>query len=403
MAKRGLKIRDVAKDHFSSGIVQSEPHFSRLVVRFLEGKELLASDIETGKSDPVSFVWCGPINDTPNLEEADLPESGILRTSVCPTTISPIWNEDVIFPLDVTDIKSFTEMKCLIYVRDEDLGAGEGGMTTYDELGMLELPFKDIYTKGKAFKNSIVISGTWYTLAKTPGMRRVDGQIKLTISLIFAPEDNDVILKQLPSPAESTNFSRSSIHQLNSVSQKVQRFLTNPAAMEATEPSKVDPRLRLSMSSLGRPSSAKSSSRSTFSIANIAPMVRRPSTAPQKRPDESQLLAAVREKGTETEKKKARRRSAGDESGSLSASENENDDENEEEEEDGEDLDEILEEEEEEENEEGGELNKGEEVDDRDPGSDDELIVMKPQPPVSAKGASKKNAPKPNKRYDKKR
>eukprot|EP01032_Pedospumella_encystans_P014613 gene14613-16768_t len=391
MAKRGLKIRDVAKDHFSSGIVQSEPHFSRLVIRFLEGKELLASDIETGKSDPVSFVWCGPINDTPILEEADLPESGILRTSVCPTTINPIWNEDVIFPLDITDIKSFTEMKCLIYVRDEDLGAGENGMTTYDELGMLELPFKDIYTKGKAFKNSIVISGTWYTLAKSPGMRRVDGQVKLTISLIFAPEDNDVILKQLPSAAESTNFSRSSIHQLNSVSQKVQRYLTNPAAMEA-EASKVDPRLRLSMSSLGRPSSAKTSSRSTFSVASIAPMVRRPSTAPQKRPDEAQLLAAVREK---KEKGKPRRRSAGDDAGSLSASENENDDENDEnddEEEDGEDLDEILEEEEEQE--EGEEDNEKEE-----PGSDDELIVMKPS---AVKNASKKNAPKPSKRYDNK-
>ena len=392
MAKRGLKIRDVAKDHFSSGIVQSEPHFSRLVIRFLEGKELLASDIETGKSDPVSFVWCGPINDTPILEEADLPESGILRTSVCPTTINPIWNEDVIFPLDITDIKSFTEMKCLIYVRDEDLGAGENGMTTYDELGMLELPFKDIYTKGKAFKNSIVISGTWYTLAKSPGMRRVDGQVKLTISLIFAPEDNDVILKQLPSAAESTNFSRSSIHQLNSVSQKVQRYLTNPAAMEA-EASKVDPRLRLSMSSLGRPSSAKTSSRSTFSVASIAPMVRRPSTAPQKRPDEAQLLAAVREK---KEKGKPRRCSAGDDAGSLSASENDNDDENDEnedEEEDGEDLDEILEEEEEQA--EGEEDNEKEE-----PGSDDELIVMKPS---AVKNASKKNAPKPSKRYDNKR
>lgn len=383
MAKRGLKIRDVAKDHFSSGIVQSEPHFSRLVIRFLEGKDLLASDIETGKSDPVAFVWCGPINDAPILDEADLPESGILRTSVCPTTINPIWNEDVIFPLDITDIKSFTEMKCLVYVRDEDLGAGEGGMTTYDELGMLELPFKDIYTKGKAFKNSIVISGTWYTLAKSPGMRRVDGQIKLTISLIFAPEDNEVIMKQLPSAPESSNFSRSSIHQLNSVSQKVQRFLTNPAAMEA-EVSKVDPRLRLSMSSLGRPSSAtsKSSSRSTFSIASIAPMVRRPSTAPQKRPDEAQLLAAVREK---KENSKPRRRSAGDENGSVSASENENEegnDEENEEEEDGEDLDEILEEEEEEE----------------EPNSDDELIVMKP-----SAVAKNKNAPKPSKRYDKKR
>ena len=31
---------------------------TRLVVRVLDGKDLLASDIMTGKSDPICFVWC---------------------------------------------------------------------------------------------------------------------------------------------------------------------------------------------------------------------------------------------------------------------------------------------------------------------------------------------------------
>jgi len=371
-------VRDVAKDHFSSGVTLSEPPFSRLVIRFLEGKDLLASDIETGKSDPVSFVWCGPINETINLEEADFPESGILRTSVCRTTINPIWNEDVIFPLDVTEIKSFNEMKCLIYVRDED--PHPDSPTTYDELGMLELPFKDIISKGKALKNSIVISGTWYTLGKSPGMRKVDGQVKLTLSLIFSPEDDEVIQKQLPNPPANTNFTRSSINQLNSVSQKVQRFLTNPAAMEAEASlSKVDPRLRLSMSSLGRPSSAKMSSRSTFSIASIAPMVRRPATAPQKRAEER----SSREK-----EPKGRNRSGGSRGAGHSDADNMS------ELGDDEDLDEIIEEEDEEEGEEEGDEGeeRGEEEEERgsEDGSD-ELIVMKPK--IS------KSAPKQSKRY----
>lgn len=285
MAKRGLKTRDVAKDHFSSGIVQDEPHFSRLIVRFIEGKNLLASDVETGKSDPVAFVWCGPNTEQPNLDEADIPESGILKTSVCPTTVNPIWNEDVIFPLDITEIAALAEMKCLIYIRDEDAGVGEG-MIAYDELGMLEIPFKDIFTKGKALKNSIVVSGSFYNLIKSPGMRKVDGAIKITLTIIFAPDDTEVILKQLPSiDDQSTNFTRSSINQLNSVSQKVQKFLVSPP--ESTDTSKVDPRLRLSLTSLGRPSSAKVSSRSSIAVPNIAPMVRRPSTAPQKRADDS--------------------------------------------------------------------------------------------------------------------
>lgn len=31
---------------------------TRLVVRLLAGRDLLASDVETGKSDPLALVWC---------------------------------------------------------------------------------------------------------------------------------------------------------------------------------------------------------------------------------------------------------------------------------------------------------------------------------------------------------
>lgn len=36
----------------------SWPADTRLVVKLIEAKNLLASDVETGKSDPLAFVWC---------------------------------------------------------------------------------------------------------------------------------------------------------------------------------------------------------------------------------------------------------------------------------------------------------------------------------------------------------
>lgn len=344
MAKRGLKSRDVSKDHFSSGIVLDEPKFSRLIVRFIEGKDLLASDVETGKSDPVAFVWCGPNNENPILEDADMPESGILRTSVCRTTVNPIWNEDVIFPLDVTDIKSFLDMKCMVYVRDEDLGEQEG-LVTYDELGMLELPFKDIFTKGKALKNSIVVSGTWYTLSKSPGMRKVDGSVKITLTMIFSAEDTETITQQLPSVEANPHLTRSSMAHITSVSQRVQKYLTAPPG--TTEPPK-DNKLRLSLIGLGRPTSAKASSRSSIASPNIAPMVRRPSTAPLKRLDEilplepagrAQNRKKLRE-SEETGEEEAEEEGEEDEEDSLREEDEEDDDEDDDVEEDGDDAEE---------------------------------------------------------------
>jgi hypothetical protein len=55
-----LKVRPVAKDHFSSGKVKAPgSDLTRCVVRVFDGESLLASDAETGKSDPVCFIWVG--------------------------------------------------------------------------------------------------------------------------------------------------------------------------------------------------------------------------------------------------------------------------------------------------------------------------------------------------------
>ena len=66
MSKRKtlLKSTPVSRDHFSSGRSKSPAAaavqaLTRCVVRVIEGKQLLASDALTGKSDPVCFLWIG--------------------------------------------------------------------------------------------------------------------------------------------------------------------------------------------------------------------------------------------------------------------------------------------------------------------------------------------------------
>eukprot|EP01031_Cornospumella_fuschlensis_P034543 gene34543-41824_t len=201
MVKTGLKVKDVSKDHFSSGSTGNAPKFSRLVVRIVEAKQLLASDVETGKSDPICFVWCGYNDESPNVEQATEHGDGgeqqtrWVATSVCYTTTDPVWNQDIVFPLDISDVMSLSQMRCLVFVRDED--RDEEGNVTYDDLGMLEFPMQDLLIGGRAMQNSIVRASAWYDLKKSPGMRKVDGCVKLTISLIFAPEDTDAINSQL--------------------------------------------------------------------------------------------------------------------------------------------------------------------------------------------------------------
>lgn len=231
MPKTGLKGKDVSSDHWSSG-VKEDPNFTRFVIRILEGRSLLASDVETGKSDPVCFVWCGPkdskLNDLEKVTDINAEENGVLMTDVCEKTCDPIWDppRDLTFPIDVSDINLIENMKCSIYVRDEDLDENE--VSSYDELGMVEFNFDDFIKEGKAMKNSIVKSAAWYKLKPTPGMKRVDGELKLSLSLIFAPNDLPAILDQLsPDKKKAATLSCSQLLQ-----EKVKSKLLNQSTLE---------------------------------------------------------------------------------------------------------------------------------------------------------------------------
>ncbi len=168
----------------SKPVEKPELSYSRVVIHILEGKNLLASDIETGKSDPQCFCWVGPIDEQPDWSP-DNPK--VFRSKVCNTTIDPFFNEDVIVPVDISDANKLLNMRCIVSLKDEDLNTGEA--TTYDDMGMVEIPLISILKFGKLIKNAIVLPARVYTLQKSPGMRKVDGTIKLTFSLIIQKED----------------------------------------------------------------------------------------------------------------------------------------------------------------------------------------------------------------------
>jgi len=206
--KSGLKIREVSTDpRFSwcNGINKNESTFSRLVLRLIEAKNLLASDLETGKSDPVCFAWCGPKSATTVTLVEDIDESNFIKSDVCPSTCDPQWNQDLVFPIDITDINALNDLVCKIYVKDQDFN--DDGTIKYDELGMIDMDFKNIIQNGKVLtnKNSIVLKPQFYALQKSPGMKKVDGLIKLSFSLIIGENDYSSVLNQINNNNNNNN------------------------------------------------------------------------------------------------------------------------------------------------------------------------------------------------------
>jgi hypothetical protein len=172
----------VSKTHFSNNTSHGKPipvPHSKLVVRILDAKSLLASDLETGKSDPVCFIWYGPSDEHPSIESMTNGEqSRVLQTSVCPTTTDPIWDEELVFPIDMSTIKlaDLVNFYCYIYVADYDEmidAATQETAVSYDSLGQLTIPFGDIVDQGKCVNgNSLALGMKSYAVEKAPPLRR---------------------------------------------------------------------------------------------------------------------------------------------------------------------------------------------------------------------------------------
>ena len=132
MPKNGLKIKEVSEDHFSSGKSQPAIQGSRCILHLLEAKDLLASDIETGKSDPICFF---SIQNKENLVIDWENESNILSSDVKKCTITPKWNSEHTFPFILHNVDELLKANIYMIVRDEDIL--EDGSISYDNLGQV--------------------------------------------------------------------------------------------------------------------------------------------------------------------------------------------------------------------------------------------------------------------------
>lgn len=189
-----LKSKEVDATHWSSG-KGDDLNCNRCIIRVLEAADLLSSDAETGKSDPICFLWVGPADEQPSFDINNLENTGVLTTKVIKCTIDPHWNSEHIFPMELDSIESLNEAKVVVLIRDEDLDANN--VASYDDLGQVVISFKDIIKNGKIINNTIVYAGKWYPVAKCPGMKRVSGQIKLAFTLVFTESSSADLLTSL--------------------------------------------------------------------------------------------------------------------------------------------------------------------------------------------------------------
>jgi hypothetical protein len=212
MPKNGLKIREVSATHFSSGLKkEDEMKCTRCVIHLLEAKDLLASDIETGKSDPICFLAIGPQNLRPKWDDLNYSENGILFSEVKNATIHPKWNSSHTFPMVIESVNELLKARIYLFVRDEDLL--EDGTQSFDNLGevnCLSLTFphshsssfqatislQDVLKQGKVVKKTaIVTSPQWIKLSKSSNMKRIEGFIKISVSIIFDEDDMSSLLQ----------------------------------------------------------------------------------------------------------------------------------------------------------------------------------------------------------------
>ncbi|CAM9446255.1 unnamed protein product, partial [Discosporangium mesarthrocarpum] len=189
--KRALKPTFFSKDHFSSSLADNDDPMrkrTRVVVKLLEGKNLLVSDLLTGTSDPVCFVWVDSHNDDDMAIERD---GRIQATEVCKHTVDPVWDTEFIFPLSVKSVEDIMAGQVNIAIRDKD---DEDGTTHYDELGKVLVPLEVVLTEGRPMAHTqlVQLPARWYAVQKWRGMRKVTGALKIAVGL-FIGEDTGLL------------------------------------------------------------------------------------------------------------------------------------------------------------------------------------------------------------------
>ncbi|CAM9670391.1 unnamed protein product, partial [Choristocarpus tenellus] len=189
--KRALKSTYFSKDHFSSSLADNDDPMrkrTRVVIKLLEGRDLLVADLITGTSDPVCFVWVGAHNEG----DIDLDkDERVQATDVCKHTVDPVWDTDFVFPLRVQSVEDIMIGRVNITIRDHD---DEDGDTHYDDLGHISVPLEAVLTEGKPMVHTqlVQLPARWYPIQRCRGMRKVSGALKVAVG-IFIGEDAGLV------------------------------------------------------------------------------------------------------------------------------------------------------------------------------------------------------------------
>lgn len=136
-----LKVSPVSSGHWSSGKSTVDVRQTKCIVQIVKACQLLASDADTGKSDPVCFMKFSPQENNnvpvtpPDWDNFMSPSSGILSTTVVQACTDPIWNSYHTFPLILESYQELLNANIDLRIRDEDVE--EDGSTSYDDLGQV--------------------------------------------------------------------------------------------------------------------------------------------------------------------------------------------------------------------------------------------------------------------------
>ena len=137
-----LKVNPVNPRHWSSGVRKGEVHQTRCVIQIVKAANLLASDAETGKSDPVCFLKFCSEGEVPKWDDFASSDSGILSTAVIKACTDPIWNSYHTFPLILDHYNDLLNATIHLLIRDEDIN--EDGSRSYDDLGQVVWSIVDL-------------------------------------------------------------------------------------------------------------------------------------------------------------------------------------------------------------------------------------------------------------------
>ncbi|CAM9382975.1 unnamed protein product [Ectocarpus sp. 6 AP-2014] len=205
--KSALAPSYFSHNHFSSPLAGTDDPLlkrTRVTVKVLEGKNLLVSDLLTGTSDPITFLW---VSSTKSGYVDLKHDRRVQSTEVRKHTVDPVWDAEFVFPLEVQSVEDVLSGRINILVRDHDDADGD---LHYIDLGRVEVPLETVLTEGNIMAHTqlVQLPARWYPLQRCRGMKKSRGALKIAVGffvgsdcVLLRDEDNDTLGQGLGSAA----------------------------------------------------------------------------------------------------------------------------------------------------------------------------------------------------------